>query len=102
MLRTALAALAATLLVCPLAASAADESRITLKPGPGRDQVMGYCTMCHSLDYIQGNSPFMNRQTWEAEVTKMMKAYGAQIPPEDVPKVVDYLNAHYGATAATK
>ena len=54
---------------------------------------MGYCVMCHSLDYIQGNSPFMTRQVWEAEVTKMIKAYGAQIPPEDVPKIVDYLTA---------
>ena len=41
---------------------------------------MGYCVMCHSLDYIQGNSPFMTRQVWEAEVTKMIKAYGAQVP----------------------
>lgn len=84
-------------------AVAADESRIQLKPGPGRELVMGYCTMCHSLDYIQGNSPFMNRQTWDAEVQKMMKAYGAQIPADDVPKLVDYLTAQYGvATTPAK
>ena len=92
------------LLFCTLAAVAAnataDESKLELKPGAGRDQVMGYCVMCHSVDYIQGNAPFMTRQVWEAEVTKMMKAYGAQIPPEDVPKIVDYLTANYGPAPA--
>ena len=92
----------AKILVCAAAAAVvtfgahADEAQIQLKPGPGRDQVMGYCVMCHSLDYIQANSPFMTRQVWEAEVTKMIKAYGAQVPPEDVPKIVDYLTANYG------
>lgn len=80
----------------------AQESKIELKPGPGRDQVMGYCVMCHSVDYIQGNSPFMARQVWEAEVNKMIKAYGAQIPPADVPKIVDYLTANYGVAAPAK
>lgn len=84
------------------AAAWADESRIQLKPGPGRDQVMGYCVMCHSLDYIQANSPFMTKQVWEAEVTKMIKAYGAQVPPEDVPKIVDYLTTNYGVATAAK
>jgi len=83
-------------------AANAQEPKIELKPGPGRDQVMGYCVMCHSVDYIQGNSPFMTRQVWEAEVNKMIKVYGAQIPAEDVPKVVDYLTANYGAAAAPK
>jgi len=86
----------ATLSAIALVAWAADESQIQLKPGPGRDLVMGYCVMCHSLDYIQSNSPFMNRQTWEAEVTKMIKAYGASVPQEQVPKIVDYLTANYG------
>lgn len=98
----AMATLAASLIVTAPGANAADESKITLKPGPGRELVMGYCTMCHSLDYVQGNSPFMNRPTWEAEVNKMMKAYGAQIPAEDVPKVVDYLAAHYGVATPAK
>lgn len=75
----------------------AQEAKIELKPGPGRDQVMGYCVMCHSLDYIQGNSPFMTRQVWEAEVNKMIKVYGAQIPADSVPTIVDYLTANYGA-----
>jgi cytochrome c553 len=93
------------LLVAAAAAAAvahAQESKIELKPGPGRDQVMGYCVMCHSPDYIQGNSPFMTHQVWEAEVNKMIKAYGAQIPPAEVPKIVDYLTANYGVAAPAK
>ena len=78
----------------------ADESQLQLKPGPGRDQVMGYCVQCHSVDYIQSNAPFMNRQVWEAEVTKMIKAFGAQIPADEVPKIVDYLAANYGPAPA--
>jgi hypothetical protein len=77
----------------------AQESKLELKPGPGRDQVMGYCVMCHSVDYIQMNSVFMNRTVWDAEVTKMIKVYGAQIPPDQVPVVVDYLTKNYGTPA---
>jgi mono/diheme cytochrome c family protein len=74
----------------------AQESKLELKPGPGRDQVMGYCVMCHSVDYIQMNSVFLARPVWDAEVTKMIKAYGAQIPPDQVPVLVDYLTKNYG------
>ncbi len=80
----------------------AQEAKLELKPGPGRDLVMGYCVACHSVDYIQSNSVFMNRQVWEAEVTKMIKAYGAQVPPADVPKLVDYLTANYGVATPAK
>ena len=90
------AAIAAVLLA---GAAQAQESKLELKPGPGRDQVMGYCVMCHSVDYIQMNSVFMNRQVWDAEVTKMIKAYGAQVPAEQIPVIVDYLTKNYGAAA---
>ena len=95
------ALLSASALVAVAAVALAQE-KVELKPGPGRDQVMGYCVACHSLDYIQGNSPFMTRQVWEAEVQKMIKAYGAQVPPDDVPKLVDYLTANYGVATAPK
>ena len=91
-----------SLLVASAAAVAFAQEKIELKPGAGRDQVMGYCVMCHSLDYVQGNSPFMTRQVWEAEVNKMIKAFGAQIPPDDVPKIVDYLTANYGVATPPK
>jgi cytochrome c5 len=74
----------------------AAEQRVALKDGPGRDKVEANCTSCHSLDYIQGNSPFMNRGVWDAEVTKMIKAYGAPISETDAKEIVDYLAKNYG------
>ena len=38
----------------------------------------------------------MDRKGWEAEVTKMMKAFGAPVKEEDVPAIVDYLAKEYG------
>ena len=77
-------------------AALAAEQAVVLKEGPGRDKVTGNCGTCHSLDYIQGNAPFMNRQVWEAEVTKMIKVFGAPISEADAKEIVDYLNARYG------
>jgi hypothetical protein len=74
----------------------ADEKQFKLKDGPNRDLVKANCSMCHSLDYIQMNSPFLDRKAWEASVTKMVKAFDARVKPEDVPKIVDYLVANYG------
>ena len=75
----------------------ADESSVALKKAPGHDTVASNCGTCHSLDYIQMNSPFMNAATWDAEVTKMIKAYGAPISDADAAAIKDYLKAHYGA-----
>jgi len=74
----------------------AQERRLELKDGPGRDKVEANCASCHSLDYILGNSPFMNRGVWEAEVTKMIKAYGAPIADADAKEIADYLAKNYG------
>lgn len=74
----------------------ADEQSIALKKAPGLDKVQANCGTCHSLDYIQMNSPFMNAATWDAEVAKMIKAYGAPISDADAAAIKDYLNANYG------
>ena len=76
---------------------AAAEQRVELKAGTGRDKVEANCVACHSLDYIVANSPFMTRQVWDAEVTKMIKAFGAPIGDADAKEIVDYLTANYGA-----
>jgi mono/diheme cytochrome c family protein len=88
-------ALSALLLAATLA-SAADEGDVKLADGPGKDLVLVSCAMCHSLDYIPMNSPFLDRKGWEASVTKMVKVMGAPIAPEDAARIVDYLAAHYG------
>ena len=91
----------ATLLLTSLLLAAgvviAAEQRVALKDGPGRDKVEANCTACHSLDYILGNSPFMNRTVWDAEVTKMIKVFGAPISDADAKEIVDYLTKNYGA-----
>ncbi len=42
------------------------------------------------------NSPFLNAAGWDAEVTKMIKAYGAPIDDADAQAIKAYLAAHYG------
>jgi len=87
-------------LLCALAAAAgigvAQERRVDLKDAPGRAQVEANCGSCHSLDYIQMNSPFLDRNGWDGSVTKMIKAFGAPINAEDAKAIVDYLGANYG------
>ncbi len=78
------------------APAGADEPQIELKKAPGLAQVEGNCAACHSLDYIQMNSPFLNGAGWEAEVTKMVKAFGAPISEPDAKAIVDYLKTNYG------
>jgi sulfite dehydrogenase (cytochrome) subunit B len=75
----------------------AAEQRIVLKEGPGREKIEASCGSCHSLDYILTNSPFMGRPVWDAEVTKMIKAFGAPINDADAKDIAEYLTRNYGA-----
>ena len=77
--------------------AAAQEKPVELKAGPGLDKVQGNCSGCHSLDYIVMNSPFPNAALWDAEVTKMIRAYGAPISDEDAKAIADYLKKNYGS-----
>jgi cytochrome c5 len=74
----------------------AGEGDIRLKEAQGKDLVEANCSMCHSLDYIQMNSPFLDHKGWEASVNKMIKAMGAPVAETDVQKIVDYLASQYG------
>jgi cytochrome c5 len=74
----------------------AAQTPILLKDAPGRAVVENNCGACHSLDYIRINAPFMNRQSWTAEVNKMINAFAAPIPKGDADAIVDYLTANYG------
>jgi hypothetical protein len=89
--------IAAVLMAVAAAATTvgAEEKPVPLKPGPGEDAVAN-CNACHSLDYIPMNAPFMTRKTWEAEVTKMINAYGAPIDSADAKTITDYLAHNYG------
>ncbi len=74
----------------------ADEDAIKLKPGPGEQEVAQNCSVCHSLDYIQANSRFLDRPKWDATVKKMINSLGAPIDDKDAAKIIDYLTANYG------
>jgi mono/diheme cytochrome c family protein len=79
------------------ASAAAEEKPVQLKSGPGREKVEANCAACHSLDYIEMNSPFLNASGWDAEITKMIKVFGAPIREADVKDIAEYLKANYGS-----
>jgi sulfite dehydrogenase (cytochrome) subunit B len=83
----------AVLLAAP---AVAEEKPLQLKQAAGLDKVEGNCGACHSLDYIQMNSPFLNPAGWDAEVTKMIKVFGAPVSEADAKAIGDYLKANYG------
>ena len=75
----------------------AQEQEIKLKPGTGLEKVEGNCAACHTLAYIPMNSPFLDAKGWEAEVAKMIKAYGAPIDDADAKAIAEYLKSNYGS-----
>ncbi len=87
-------ALLATAFAVP---AAAGEKLVRLKEAPGLDKVEGNCGGCHTLDYVVMNSPFPNAALWDAEVTKMIKAFGAPIEETDAKIIADYLKKNYGS-----
>ena len=76
--------------------AAAGEEPVELKKAPGIDRVEANCGACHSLDYIPMNSPFLNAAGWDAEVAKMINAFGAPIDQADARIIADYLKNNYG------
>ncbi|MBI5321745.1 cytochrome c [Bradyrhizobium sp.] len=92
-MRTFAIAVVAALIAVP---AAAQEKPIKLKPGPGLDKVEANCQACHSLDYIQMNSPFLNAAGWDATVNKMINAFKAPIDEADAKAIKDYLTKIYG------
>src|SRR5437667_7674555 len=88
-------AIAAATFMSTIAASAGEES-VKLKNAPGLDKVEASCAACHSLDYVLMNSPFLNAAGWDAEVAKMINAFGAPIDQADARIIADYLKNNYG------
>lgn len=67
---------------------------VDLAPGDGLQDVQIYCNTCHGTRYITMQPP-LPAATWEAEVDKMNKTYGAAIPEDSTRKIILYLQAHY-------
>jgi hypothetical protein len=85
------------LLACASAFS--QESKIVLKDGPGKDKAQ-QCLACHSGDYLSMNSRFLDKAGWTASINKMINAFGAPIPKEDVEAIAAYLAQNYGTSPA--
>jgi cytochrome c5 len=65
-----------------------------LAEGEGQAETESFCAMCHSTRYITMQPP-LPAATWEAEVNKMTKAFGAPIPDASAKKIISYLQTHY-------
>lgn len=74
----------------------AGEEKIMLKEAAGKQVVLSNCIGCHSLDYIQINSPFQNKESWTKTVDKMINVMKAKISDQDKATIIDYLTANYG------
>ena len=79
--------------------STAEEKQVHLRQAPGLDKVEAHCSACHSLDYVQMNS--RSAAGWEAEVAKMINAFGAQIDEADAKIIADYLSKNYGIESSS-
>ena len=67
---------------------------VELAEGEGRAETQSFCAMCHSARYITMQPP-LPAATWEAEVNKMIKTFGAPIPEASAKKIISYLQTHY-------
>ena len=67
----------------------------TFQPNPDVEFVEKNCTACHSADYVSTQPPKRGNAFWQAEVTKMIKVFGAPIEEGDVDKIVEYLTRAY-------
>jgi mono/diheme cytochrome c family protein len=67
---------------------------VDLVPGDGLQEVQSYCGTCHSTRYITMQPP-LAPATWEAEVNKMNKTFGAAIAEDSTRKIILYLQSHY-------
>ena len=88
-------AIAALVMAACAPPAGAQEKPVELAAGPGRETVQAACGMCHSLDYLVINSPFLDRAGWEKTVRKMTNVMGAPLTEEQVATVVEYLGRYY-------
>jgi hypothetical protein len=67
-----------------------------LPDAPGKDALNVNCVICHTQRYVL-MQPKFSKKVWTAEVDKMRKTYGATIPEDQVPQIIDYLVAIRGS-----
>ena len=67
---------------------------VGLVDGAGKAETQIYCGSCHTARYITMQPP-LPAATWDAEVQKMVKTFGATISEPDAQKIMQYLHEHY-------
>ena len=72
---------------------------VQLKPSdlPGYAKAQASCVACHSAEYMRYQPPTAPRPYWDAMVKRMKTVFKAPIDDADIPALVDYLAATYGA-----
>jgi mono/diheme cytochrome c family protein len=77
-----------------------DGMALKASPLPGYAKAQASCVACHSADYMQYQPASAPRPYWEAMVRRMKTVFKAPIDDADIPAIVDYLAATYGAEQA--
>ncbi len=83
-----------------LAANAPDALQLPpetglFRPGTGAEIANAQCLVCHSVEYVTTQPP-LARVFWKGSIEKMRAKFGAQIPADQIPTLLDYLVAEYG------
>lgn len=94
---TGLGVLVAMLAGLRFAGGAQDDPGHGLPPGPGRDEVIAWCSGCHAMHLVVQQG--MSRSRWDETIDWMVKEQKMPEPSEAERKVLlDYLSAHYSET----
>jgi mono/diheme cytochrome c family protein len=94
MARLSIAALAAALALAAVPALAQQQQQQSpFPPGEGREIVAVACTQCHAPTAITAIR--MDADSWRHQVYDMILR-GAQVGPDDIDKVVNYLAGNFG------
>ncbi|WP_419903249.1 hypothetical protein [Kiloniella sp.] len=65
-----------------------------LAPGAGQEEVLIYCSACHSTRIVQQQG--MNREGWDETLEWMVEEQGmSEIDEPDLSLILDYLAKHY-------
>jgi hypothetical protein len=78
-------------------ASLAPPVALSAQGTPARLDVEGVCGQCHAFEVV--TRTHRTRQQWQVQVEAMI-AKGASVADDDIDRVVEYLTAHFGPTAA--
>jgi competence protein ComEA len=68
-----------------------------LPEGPGRDETRKVCSACHEIE--RSISLRQDRDAWKTTINKMI-SFGATATEQEITVTLEYLAAHYPASAA--